>query len=409
MTTTFARRSAAFLACAAAFGFTSSAFAQDKTVTIGVLNDMSSLYADIGGPGSVVAVKMAVEDSGLAAKGWKIEVVSGDHQNKPDVGVNIARQWIDTQKVDMITDTPNSGVALAVSNVAKEKNVVLLNNGGASADLTGKACNANTISYTYDTYMLATGTGKALTKAGGDSWFFLTADYAFGAALERDTSAVVTANGGKVLGGVKHPLNTSDFSSFLLQAQNSKAKIVGLANAGGDTTNAIKQAAEFGIVEGGQKLAALLLFINDVHSLGLKTAHGLTFTESFYWDLNDATRAWSKRFQEKTANKAMPSMTQAGNYAGVIHYLKALEALGGNPHDGAKVVAKMKEIPTDDPLFGKGPLREDGRRIIPAYLFEVKKPEESKGPWDYYKLVANISAEDAARPLKDSECPLVKK
>ena len=408
MTTTFARRSAALLACAA-FGFATSAYAQDKTVTIGVLNDMSSLYADIGGPGSVVAVKMAVEDSGLAAKGWKIEVVSGDHQNKPDVGVNIARQWIDTQKVDMITDTPNSGVALAVSNVAKEKNVVLLNNGGASADLTGKACNANTISYTYDTYMLATGTGKALTKAGGDSWFFLTADYAFGAALERDTSAVVTANGGKVLGGVKHPLNTSDFSSFLLQAQNSKSKIVGLANAGGDTTNAIKQAAEFGIVERGQKLAALLLFINDVHSLGLKTAHGLTFTESFYWDLNDATRAWSKRFQEKTANKAMPSMTQAGNYAGVIHYLKALEALGGNPHDGAKIVAKMKEIPTDDPLFGKGPLREDGRRIIPAYLFEVKKPEESKGPWDYYKLVANISAEDAARPLKDSECPLVKK
>jgi branched-chain amino acid transport system substrate-binding protein len=408
MTTTFARRTAALLACAA-FGFATSASAQDKSVTIGVLNDMSSLYADIGGPGAVVAVKMAVDDSGLAAKGWKIEVISGDHQNKPDVGVNIARQWIDTQKVDVIADTPNSGVALAVSNVVKEKNAVLLNNGGASADLTGKACNANTISYTYDTYMLATGTGKALTKAGGDSWFFLTADYAFGAALERDTSAVVTANGGKVLGGVKHPLNTSDFSSFLLQAQNSKAKIVGLANAGGDTTNSIKQAAEFGIVEGGQKLAALLLFINDVHSLGLKTAHGLTFTESFYWDLNDNTRAFSKRFQDKVANKAMPSMTQAGNYAAVLHYLKALEALGGNPHDGAKVVAKMKEIPTDDPLFGKGPLREDGRRIIPAYLFEVKKPEESKGPWDYYKLVSTISAEDAAKPLKDSECPLVKK
>ncbi len=408
MTTTFARRSAALLACAA-FGFASSAYAQDKTATIGVLNDMSSLYADIGGPNAVVAVKMAVDDSGLLAKGWKIEVISGDHQNKPDVGVNIARQWIDTQKVDMIADTPNSGVALAVSNVVKEKNAVLLNNGGASADLTGKACNANTISYTYDTYMLANGTGKALTKAGGDSWFFLTADYAFGAALERDTSAVVTANGGKVLGGVKHPLNTSDFSSFLLQAQNSKAKIVGLANAGGDTTNSIKQAAEFGIVEGGQKLAALLLFINDVHSLGLKTAHGLTFTESFYWDLNENTRAWSKRFQDKVTNKAMPSMTQAGNYAAVLHYLKALEALGGNPHDGAKVVAKMKELPTDDPLFGKGPLREDGRRIIPAYLFEVKKPEESKGPWDYYKLVATISAEDAAKPLKDSECPLVKK
>jgi branched-chain amino acid transport system substrate-binding protein len=407
--TNFARRTAALLACAASFGFATSALAQDKTVKIGVLNDMSSLYADIGGPGSVVAVKMAVEDSGLAAKGWTIEVISGDHQNKPDVGVNIARQWIDTQKVDMITDTPNSGVALAVSNVVKEKNIVLVNNGGASADLTGKACTPNTISYTYDTYMLANGTGKALTKAGGDSWFFLTADYAFGAALERDTSAVVTANGGKVLGGVKHPLNTSDFSSFLLQAQNSKAKIVGLANAGGDTTNSIKQASEFGIVEGGQKLAALLLFINDVHSLGLKTAKGLTFTESFYWDLNDNTRAFAKRFQEKTANKAMPSMTQAGNYAGVLHYLKTLEALGGNPHDGAKVVAKMKEIPTDDPLFGKGPLREDGRRIIPAYLFEVKKPEESKGPWDYYKLIANISAEDAAKPLKDSDCPLVKK
>jgi branched-chain amino acid transport system substrate-binding protein len=408
MTTTFARRSAALLACAA-FGFATSASAQDKTVTIGVLNDMSSLYADIGGPGAVAAINMAVEDSGLRAKGWKIEVISGDHQNKPDVGVNIARQWIDTQKVDVIADTPNSGVALAVSNVVKEKNAVLLNNGGASADLTGKACNANTISYTYDTYMLANGTGKALTKAGGDSWFFLTADYAFGAALERDTSAVVTANGGKVLGGVKHPLNTSDFSSFLLQAQNSKAKIVGLANAGGDTTNSIKQAAEFGIVEGGQKLAALLLFINDVHSLGLKTAHGLTFTESFYWDLNEGTRAFSKRFQEKVANKAMPSMTQAGNYAAVLHYLKTLDALGGNPHDGAKVVAKMKELPTDDPLFGKGPLREDGRRIIPAYLFEVKKPEESKGPWDYYKLVSTISAEDAAKPLKDSECPLVKK
>jgi branched-chain amino acid transport system substrate-binding protein len=257
--------------------------------------------------------------------------------------------------------------------------------------------------------MLANGTGKALTKAGGDTWFFLTSDYAFGHALERDTSAVVTANGGKVLGGVKHPLNTADFSSFLLQAQSSKAKVIGLANAGGDTTNAIKQAAEFGIVEGGQKLAALLLFINDVHSLGLKTAHGLTFTESFYWDLNDKTRAWSKRFQEKVNNHAMPSMTQAGNYAVVLHYLKTLEAMGGNPHDGAKVVAKMKEMPTDDPLFGKGPLRADGRRLIPAYLFEVKKPEESKYPWDYYKLIATIAPDDAAKPLSQSDCPLVKK
>src|SRR3954468_1974753 len=408
MTTLNARRLAA-LVTVAGVCFAAPAFAQDKNVKIGVLNDMSSLYADIGGPGAVTAINMAVEDSGLRAKGWKVDVISGDHQNKPDVGVNIARQWIDTQKVDVIADTPNSGVALAVSNVVKEKNAVLLNNGGASADLTGKACNANTISYTYDTYMLANGTGKALTKAGGDSWFFLTADYAFGAALERDTSAVVTATGGKVLGAVKHPLNTADFSSFLLQAQASKAKVVGLANAGGDTTNSIKQAAEFGIVAAGQKLAALLLFINDVHSLGLKTAQGLTFTESFYWDLNDQTRAWSKRFSAAANKNAMPSMTQAGNYAMVLHYLKAMEALGGNPHDGAKVVAKMKELPTDDPLFGKGPLRADGRRIIPAYLFEVKKPDESKGPWDYYKQIATISAEDAAKPLEASDCPLVKK
>jgi branched-chain amino acid transport system substrate-binding protein len=411
MNTINARRLAALLSVAG-IAFAAPAYAQekqDKTAKIGVLTDMSSLYADINGPGAVTAINLAIEDSGLRAKGWKIDVVSGDHQNKPDVGVNIARQWIDTEKVDTISDTPNSGVALAVSNLVKEKNAILLNSGAASADLTGKACNANTISYTYDTYMLATGTGKALTKAGGDSWFFLTADYAFGAALERDTTAVVTANGGKVLGGVKHPLNTSDFSSFLLQAQASKAKVIGLANAGGDTTNAIKQASEFGIVAGGQKLAALLLFINDVHSLGLKTAQGLTFTESFYWDLNDQTRAWSTRFQEKAANHAKPSMTQAGNYAAILHYLKTLEAMGGNPHDGAKVVAKMKELPTDDPLFGKGPLRADGRRIIPAYLFEVKKPEESKGPWDYYKLLATISPEDAAKPLEASECPLVKK
>ncbi|MBR0956943.1 ABC transporter substrate-binding protein [Bradyrhizobium japonicum] len=408
MTTTFARRSAALLACAA-FGFATSAYAQDKTVKIGVLNDMSSLYADIGGPNSVAAVKMAVEDSGLKAKGWTIEVLSGDHQNKPDIGVNIARQWIDADKVDAIADTPSSGVALAASNLVKEKNAVLLNSGAATADLTGKACTPNTVSFTYDTYMLANGTGKALTKAGGDSWFFLTADYAFGHALERDTSNVVTATGGKVLGGVKHPLNTSDFSSFLLQAQSSKAKVIGLANAGGDTTNAIKQAAEFGIVSGGQKLAALLLFINDVHSLGLKTAQGLTFTESFYWDLNDQTREWSKRFQKVSPKGAMPSMTVAGLYAEILHYLKAMDALGSNPHDGAKVVAKMKELPTDDPLFGKGPLRQDGRRLIPAYLFEVKKPEESKGPWDYYKLVATIAPEDAAKPLKDSDCPLVKK
>jgi branched-chain amino acid transport system substrate-binding protein len=404
----FMRGTAALIALAG-LGLATSALADDKVVKIGVLNDMSGLYADIGGPNSVAAVKMAVEDSGLTAKGWKIEVLSGDHQNKPDIGVNIARQWIDSEKVDVIADTPNSGVALAVSNLVKDKNAVLLNSGAATADLTGKACTPNTISYTYDTYMLANGTGKALTKAGGDTWFFLTADYAFGHALERDTSGVVTATGGKVLGAVKHPLNTSDFSSFLLQAQSSKAKVVGLANAGGDTTNAIKQAAEFGIVQGGQKLAALLLFISDVHALGLKTAQGLTFTESFYWDLNDQTRAWSNRFVKLSPKGTMPSMDAAGTYAGVLHYLKAMEALGGNPHDGAKVVAKMKEIPTDDPVFGKGVLRVDGRHIIPAYLFEVKKPDESKGPWDYYKLIATIAPEDAAKPLEASECPLVKK
>jgi branched-chain amino acid transport system substrate-binding protein len=408
MRTTLARRYAVLLAFAG-LGFATSALAQDKMVKIGVLNDMTSLYADIGGANSVVAVKMAVEDSGLPQKGWKIDVLSGDHQNKPDVGVNIARQWIDNENVDAIADTPNSGVALAVSNLVRDKNAVLLNNGAATADLTGKACTPNTVSFTFDTYMLANGTGKALTKAGGDSWFFLTSDYAFGYALERDTSAVVTANGGKVLGGVRHPINSSDFSSFLLQAQASKAKVVGLANAGGDTTNAIKQASEFGIVSGGQKLAALLLFINDVHSLGLKTAQGLSFTESFYWDMNDQTRAWSRRFMALSPKGTMPSMTVAGNYAAVLHYLKALAALGGNPHDGAKVVAKMKELPTDDPLFGKGPLRIDGRRMIPAYLFEVKKPEESKYPWDYYKTIATIAPEDAAKPLEASECPLVKK
>jgi branched-chain amino acid transport system substrate-binding protein len=408
MKTRRTRRFAAIIALACA-GLAAPAFAQDKTVKIGVLNDMSSLYADIGGPNSVLAVKMAVEDSGLTKRGWKVDVLSGDHQNKADIGTNMARQWIDVDKVDAVVDTPNSGVALAVSNLMKEKNAILINSGGASADLTGKACTPNTVSVTYDTYMLAHGTGKALTKAGGDSWFFLTSDYAFGHALERDTAAVVTATGGKTLGGVKHPLNTSDFSSFLLQAQASKAKVIGLANAGGDTTNAIKQASEFGIVAGGQKLAALLLFINDVHSLGLKTAQGLSFTESFYWDMNDQTRAWSKKLAAQSKTGSMPSMTVAGLYSGVLHYLKTLEAMGGNPHDGAKVVAKMKELPTDDILFGKGTIRADGRKMLPAYLFEVKKPEESKYPWDYYKLVATISPEEAARPLSESECPLVKK
>jgi branched-chain amino acid transport system substrate-binding protein len=386
-----------------------TASAQDKTVKIGNLTDMSGLYADVGGAGSTVAAQMAIEDSGLAAKGWKIEVISADHQNKPDIGSTTARQWIDVEKVDIIVDVLNSGVALAVNNVVKEKNAIMINTGAASSDLTNGQCSANTIHWVYDTYMLANSTGQALVKAGGDTWFFLTADYAFGAALERDTTAVINKAGGKVLGGVKHPLNSSDFSSFLLQAQASKAKIVGLANAGGDTTNAIKQASEFGIVSGGQKLAGLLLFLSDVHSLGLKVAQGLNFTETFYWDTNDETRAFSKRFAERAKNKAMPTMVQAGVYSGLIHYFKALEALGGNPHDGAKIVEKMKSMPTDDPLFGKGEIQPNGRKIHPAYLFEVKKPSESKGPWDYYKLVGTVPADQAFRPLSESVCPLVKK
>jgi branched-chain amino acid transport system substrate-binding protein len=401
--------SALFLSTALSVAAVTGAFAQDKTIKIGVLTDNSGLYSDLGGAGSTLAAQMAVEDSGLAAKGWKIDVISADHQNKPDIGTSIARQWIDVEKVDIFMDVLNSGVGLAVNNVVKEKNAIMINTGAASSDLTNAQCSPNTIHWVYDTYMLANSTGQALVKAGGDSWYFLTADYAFGHALERDTTAVVVKSGGKVIGAVRHPLNTADFSSFLLQAQASKAKIIGMANAGGDTTNTIKQAAEFGIVAGGQKLAGLLLFITDVHSLGLKVAQGLNFTETFYWDLNDGTRAFSKRFSERMKNKAMPSMVQAGVYSGLIHYFKALDALGGNPHDGAKVVAKMKEMPTDDALFGQGSIRADGRKIHPAYLFEVKKPEESKGPWDYYKLVGTTPADQAFRPLAESACPLVKK
>jgi len=403
------RTSALLLGAALALTASGGALAQDKTVKVGVLTDNSGLYSDLGGAGSTLAAQMAIEDSGMAAKGWKIDLISADHQNKPDIATAIARQWIDVEKVDIFMDVLNSGVALAVNNVVKEKNSIMINTGAATSDLTNAQCSPNTIHWVYDTYMLANSTGRALVKAGGDTWFFLTADYAFGAALERDTSAVVVKSGGKVIGSVKHPLNTADFSSFLLQAQASKAKIIGMANAGGDTTNTIKQAAEFGIVTGGQKLAGLLLFITDVHALGLKVAQGLNFTETFYWDMNDATRAFSTRFAERMRNKARPTMVQAGVYSGLIHYFKALEAMGGNPHDGAKVVAKMKEIPTDDPLFGKGSIRVDGRKIHPAYLFEVKKPEESKGPWDYYRLVGTTAADQAFRPLSESSCPLVKK
>ena len=402
-------RLAGFAATAAALMMSAAAQAQisDDTVKIGVMNDMSGLYADISGQGSVEAARLAIAEFGGTVNGKKIELVSADHQNKPDVGGAIARQWYDNDKVDVIVDVPTSSVALAVQDVARERKKMFLISGAASSDLTGKACSPTGIHWTYDTIALANGTGSAVVKAGGDSWFFITADYAFGQALERDTSKVVIANGGKVVGSVRHPLNTSDFSSFLLQAQSSKAKILGLANAGGDTINAIKQGAEFGIAGRGQHFAGLLVFINDVEALGLKTAQGLVLTETWYWDMTDANRAFTKRWQVASNRPGkFPSMLPAGVYSTVIHYLKAVEALKSDS-DGRAVVAKMKELPTDDPLFGKGSIRIDGRKLHDAYLFEVKKPAESKGPWDYYKLRATIPAAEAFRPLKDGNCPLV--
>jgi branched-chain amino acid transport system substrate-binding protein len=399
-----ANRLAIALTFAVAASIATAARAQ-TTVKIGVLTDMSSLYADATGPGSLAAAKMAVEDFNPEAHGLKVEIVSADHLNKPDVGSNIARQWFDVDHVDAIVDVPNSGVALAVSEVTREKNKVFLVSGAAISDLTGPKCSPNTIHWTYDTWMLANSTGKSVVKTGGDTWFFLTSDYAFGHALERDTTAVVLANGGKVLGSVSHPLNNNDFSSFLLQAQASKAKIIGLANAGGDTVNAIKQGAEFGIAAGGQHFAGMLVFIADVEALGLKTAQGLVLTETFYWDMNDASRAWTKRWQVTRPGK-FPTMNQAGVYSAITHYLKATAALK-SAADGKAVVAKMKEMPTDDPLFGKGTVRADGRKIHPAYLFEVKSPAESKYPGDDYKLRATTPAEEAFRPMKDGNCPMV--
>src|SRR6266550_4693262 len=348
-----------------------------NVVKIGVMNDQSGTYADIAGPGSTLAAKMAVEDFKAKEKGLNVEVVFADHQNKPDVGSQIASKWYDSDGVDVIVDVPTSSVALAINQITKDKGKAFLVSGAATSDLTGKSCSPNTIHWTYDTWMLANGTGTAIVKTGGTTWFFLTADYAFGHALERDTEAVVLKSGGKVLGKVRHPLNTQDFSSFLLQAQASKAKVIGLANAGGDTTNSIKQAAEFGIVKGGQTFAGLLVFLTDVHALGLEKAQGLTFTETFYWDMNEKTRAFAKRFAERNRH-INPTMIHAGTYAGTLHYLKAVEALKSD--DGAKVIAKMKEMPTDDPLFGKGTIRIDSRKIHPAYLIEMKKPTESKYP-----------------------------
>jgi len=385
-----------------------TAVAQNRTIKIGVLTDMSGFYTDVSGAGSVLAAHMAVEDSQLEKKGWKIEVLSGDHQNKADVGVGIARQWFDRDHVDVVADLVTSSVALAVNNLVKEKNKVMLASGAGTSDLTNSQCSPNTVQWTYDTYMLAHGTGTAVTKSGSKRWFFLTADYAFGSALERDTTAAIKAAGGEVNGSVRHPINSPDFSSFLLQAQSSKADVVGLANASGDTINSIKQAAEFGLTSRGQRLAGLTLLITDIHALGLKTAQGLNFTESFYWDLNDGTRNFSERFQKRMKNGAMPTMIQAGVYASLLHYLKAAEALDGQVTDGIKVVEQMKSMPTDDLAFGKGKIEPNGRKIHPAYLFEAKKPAQSKAPWDYYNLVATIPAEEAFLPLSKSTCALLR-
>jgi len=399
-------KTAFFAAIAAllAFGTTASAEISGDVVKIGVLNDMSSLYADISGPGSVEAARMAIADFGGAVNGKKIELISADHQNKPDIGSAIVTQWFDNDGVDVIVDVPTSSVALAVQEVARNKGKVFLISGAAASDLTGKACSPTSVHWTYDTVALANGTGSAVVKAGGDTWFFITADYAFGHALERDTAKVVEDSGGKVLGKVRAPLNTPDFSSFLLQAQSSKAKIIGLANAGGDTINSIKQAAEFGIVEGGQKLAGLLVFITDINSLGLQTANGLQLTEAFYWDQNDGTRAWSKRFMDKM--KREPTMVQAGVYGAIMHYLAAIKATGSD--DGLTVVKQMKATPVNDFMTKNGKIREDGTLVRDMYLFEVKKPSESKGPWDYYKQIAVIPGEEAFKLPGPNQCPLVK-
>lgn len=401
------RHMALCIAVAAAIGSSAAQAAMsDGVVRIGVLNDQSGLYADLAGKGSVLAAQMAVEDFGADAKGIKVEIVSADHQNKADIGSAIVRKWYDADGVDMVTDVPTSSVALAINEVTREKNKVFLVSGAATSALTGPKCSPNTVHWTYDTWALANGTGSAVVKAGGDTWFFLTADYAFGHALERDVSAVVEKNGGKVLGTVRHPLSNADFSSFLLQAQGSGSKIIGLANAGGDTINSIKQASEFGIVAGGQKLAGLLVFLTDVNSLGLQTAQGLQLTSAFYWDLNDGTRAWSKRFADRNDGNP-PTMVQAGVYSNVLGYLRAVEAQGSDA-DGKAVVDKLKAMGSDDPIFGKGTIRADGRHVHDMYLFEIKQPSESKGKWDYYKLVRTIPAAEAFRPLADGGCPLVK-
>jgi branched-chain amino acid transport system substrate-binding protein len=400
----------ATVACALAVGLgvgAANAQVSDDVVKIGVLNDQSGVYADLSGQGSVVAARMAAEDFGGKVLGKPIEVIFADHQNKPDVGSSIANQWIDSDKVDIIVDVPTSSVALAIQEIAKAKNRVYINSGAATSDLTGKNCSPTGIHWTYDTYALANGTGSTIVKEGGDSWFFITADYAFGHALERDTTAAVTAAGGKVVGSVKSPFPSTDFSSFLLQAQGSGAKVVGLANAGGDTITSIKQAGEFGLTAGGQKLAGLLVFLTDVHSLGLKVAQGLTITTGWYWDRDDESRAWAKKWSAKVGGGKMPTMVQAGVYSGIMHYLKAIEA--AKTDEAKAVVAKMKETPVNDFFAHGGKIREDGRMVHTMYLVQVKKPEESKGPYDYYNIVKEIPGDEAFRPM-DAKfgCNLVK-
>ena len=377
----------------------------DGVVRIGVLTDLSGLYSDVAGQGTVVATKMAIDDFLAKEKpAFKVEMVSADHQNKGDIAANKAREWFEKDKVDVATELVTTSVALAVQKIAKEKNRIALVSGAASTLVTNESCNDVTVHWTYDTYAVANGTAKAVVKQGGKKWFFLTADYAFGHSLERDASEVVKANGGEVLGSVRHPFPGTDFSSFLLKAQSSGAQIIGLANAGGDTINSIKQAAEFGIT-GKQSLAGLLMFITDVHSLGLKNTQNMYLTEGFYWDLNDETRAWSKRFFEQ--HKRMPTMVQAGQYSSVMHYLKAVKAL--NSDDTAKVMAQMKKTPVNDFFAKNGSIRDDGRMVHDMYLLQVKKPAESKTPWDYYHVRATIPAAEAFQPLSASKCPLIAK
>jgi branched-chain amino acid transport system substrate-binding protein len=398
-------RAIAFAALIAALGIPAHA-EQNGVLRIGVMNDMSSVYADFQGPGSVLAAQMAVEDFAKQSK-RKVEVIFADHQNKPDIGAGIARRWLDVEGVDMIIDLPNSAVAFAVGDIVREKNKVMIGSGAGSALLTGAKCSPNTVHWTYDTWALGHGIARGVLANGGKSWFFITADYAFGHDLEKQASDEVKASGGTVLGSVRHPIGNSDFSSFVLQAQASKADVVALANAGGDAVNTIKQAADFKLGD-KQKVVALIFDLQSVPAIGLKTAQGLTALNAFYWDYNDATREWSKRYQARHPKKMMPNHMQAGVYSGTLHYLKAVEK-AGSPADGVAVVAAMKAMPTDDPLFGKGSIREDGRKIHPMFVLQVKTPEESKSEWDVFKITGTVPADKAFRPLAEGGCPLVKK